>query len=413
MSDADDSTRIRDPLLGARLDDYLVVGPLGEGGMGVVYEGLHTVINKRVAIKVIKAEFAGDEVLVRRVLAEAQAVNAVRHRGIVDIHAHGLTPDGRPYLVMEMLHGETLHDLLTRQGRLSHHQAVKVLLEATGPLFAAHKAGIVHRDLKPSNLFLCVDDDGERFLKLLDFGLAKRTAPGVASSTMTSASLIVGTPDYMAPEQARAQPTDARTDIYSLGVLAYQLLAGVLPFTANSSVELVMKHLSAPVPRLTDLDPSIPTELSELVEQMMAKDPAHRPQSLEPIRAVLKTQSVAHPHGFPTAPMPVQVKATPAYLAAVEPVPGQTADDLEPAAAKADRTVIAEAPSAPRVDEATADTAMSLKQVPSGPRGASGHKRREPRSESASRDQTALSAAVVRRPDPEPVAAAEDAVRES
>lgn len=408
----EDSTRIRDLLLGAKLDDYLVVGPLGEGGMGVVYEGLHTVINKRVAIKVIKAEFAGDEVLVRRVLAEAQAVNAVRHRGIVDIHAHGRTPDGRPYLVMEMLHGETLHELLTRQGRLSHHEAVKVLLEATGPLFAAHKAGIVHRDLKPSNLFLCVDDDGERFLKLLDFGLAKRTTPGVTSSTMTSASLIVGTPDYMAPEQARAQPTDARTDIYALGVLAFQLLAGQLPFTANSSVDLVMKHLSAPVPRLTDLDPAIPTELSDLVAQMMAKEPAQRPQSLEPIRAVLKAQSVVHPNGFPTAPMPAQLKATPAYLTPVSAPPssGETDDQLEPVP-KADRTVIAEVPSQPGADEGTADTAMSLKQVAAPPRTTSGHKRREHKPDSVSRDQTALSPAVVRRLPAEPAPAAEDSVR--
>lgn len=407
----DDSTRIRDPLLGAKLDDYLVVGPLGEGGMGVVYEGLHTVINKRVAIKVIKAEFAGDEVLVRRVLAEAQAVNAVRHRGIVDIHAHGRTPDGRPYLVMEMLHGETLHELLTRQGRLSHHEAVKVLLEATGPLFAAHKAGIVHRDLKPSNLFLCVDDDGERFLKLLDFGLAKRTAPGVTSSTMTSASLIVGTPDYMAPEQARAQPTDARTDIYSLGVLAFQLLAGQLPFTANSSVDLVMKHLSAPVPRLSDLDPAIPTELSDLVEQMMAKEPAQRPQSLEPIRAVLKAQTVAHPNGFPTAPMPAQLKATPAYLTPVgPPAPsGETDDQLEPVP-RAERTIIAEVPSAPDAAE-TAETAMSLKQVATVPRGVSTLKRREPKPDSVSKNQTALNAAVVRETSLEAVALAEDSVR--
>ncbi|MDP1917030.1 MAG: protein kinase [Myxococcales bacterium] len=408
----DDSTRIRDPLLGAKLDDYLVVGPLGEGGMGVVYEGLHTVINKRVAIKVIKAEFAGDEVLVRRVLAEAQAVNAVRHRGIVDIHAHGRTPDGRPYLVMEMLHGETLHELLTRQGRLSHHEAVKVLLEATGPLFAAHKAGIVHRDLKPSNLFLCVDDDGERFLKLLDFGLAKRTTPGVTSSTMTSASLIVGTPDYMAPEQARAQPTDARTDIYALGVLAFQLLAGQLPFTANSSVDLVMKHLSAPVPRLADLDPAIPTELSDLVEQMMAKEPAQRPQSLEPIRAVLKAQSVTHPNGFPTAPMPAQLKATPAYLTPVSAPAGsgETDDQLEPVP-KADRTVIAEVPSEPGADQGTADTAMSLKQVAAPPRTTSGHKRREHKPDSVSKDQTALNAAVVRQTSLEADAIAEDSVR--
>lgn len=282
----------------------------------MVYEGLHTVINKRVAIKVIKAEYAGDQLLVRRVLAEAHAVNAVRHRGIVDIHAHGLTPDGRPYLVMELLHGETLHDLLSRQGQLSRGEALQILLEATGPLFAAHKAGIIHRDLKPSNLFLCRDDDGERFLKLLDFGLAKRSAPGATSSTMTSASLIVGTPDYMAPEQARAQSTDARTDIYALGVMAFELLSGQLPYAADNSVDLVMQHLTAPVPKLEYVDPTISQELSNLVSQMMDKDPALRPQTLEPIRAVLK-RLVGRPSGpISTAPQTATVIPRPSLIQA-------------------------------------------------------------------------------------------------
>ncbi|MDX2010274.1 MAG: protein kinase [Myxococcaceae bacterium] len=376
-----DATSVRDPLLGAKLGDYQVLGPLGEGGMGVVYEGLHTVINKRVAIKVIKPEFSGDQVLVRRVLAEAQAVNAVRHRGIVDIHAHGLTPDGRPYLVMELLHGETLHDLLARQGQLSQTEAIGLLLEATGPLFAAHKAGIVHRDLKPSNLFLCRDDDGERFLKLLDFGLAKRTAPGVSSSTMTSASLIVGTPDYMAPEQARAQPTDARTDIYALGVLAFELLAGRLPFTAGSSVDLVMQHLSAPVPRLVDLDPSIPQELSDLVAQMMAKEPPQRPQSLEPVRALLRQLS-GRSAASPSAPRPSQVRPSPVTPAVFEPTfvrpsqkaPREATEPELPLVPTVDRTVVAMTPEATANDVGTADTAMSLQQVAPKPSG----KRREP-----------------------------------
>ncbi|MER2564114.1 MAG: protein kinase [Myxococcaceae bacterium] len=373
----DDATSVRDPLLSTKLGDYQVVGPLGEGGMGVVYEGLHTVINKRVAIKVIKPEYAADQILVRRVLAEAQAVNAVRHRGIVDIHAHGLTPDGRPYLVMELLEGETVYDLLRREGRLSQLDALKLLLEATGPLYAAHKAGIVHRDLKPSNLFVCVDDDGEKFLKLLDFGLAKRSAPGVSSSTMTSASLIVGTPDYMAPEQARAQPTDQRTDIYALGVMAYELLAGQLPFTAASAVDLVMKHLTAPVPKLIDADGAIPLELSQLVEQMMAKEPANRPATLEPVRALFKQLLAKHPHGFPTSPMPPMSRATPVHLEALPPRVS-THGVLEPTVARADRTVIAEIPSepSPPPDEGTADTAMSLQQVVE-PRPSA--RRREPR----------------------------------
>lgn len=363
----DDATSVRDPLLSTKLGDYQVVGPLGEGGMGVVYEGLHTVINKRVAIKVIKPEYAADQILVRRVLAEAQAVNAVRHRGIVDIHAHGLTPDGRPYLVMELLQGETVYDLLHREGRLSQLDALKLLLEATGPLFAAHKAGIVHRDLKPSNLFLCVDDDGEKFLKLLDFGLAKRSAPGVSSSTMTSASLIVGTPDYMAPEQARAQPTDQRTDIYALGVMAYELFAGRLPFAAASAVDLVMLHLTAPIPKLVDADASIPLELSQLVEQMMAKEPSARPANLEPVRTLLKRLVAQHPHGFPTLPMPPISRATPVHLEALPPRVSSPdlGEERSPTVARGDRTVIAQIPSEPEpvVDEGTAATAMSLQKI--------------------------------------------------
>jgi eukaryotic-like serine/threonine-protein kinase len=411
MADAPptDATTVRDPLFGAKLGDYQVVGPLGEGGMGVVYEGLHTVINKRVAIKVIKPEFSGDQVLVRRVLAEAQAVNAVRHRGIVDIHAHGLTPDGRPYLVMELLHGETLHDLIDRQGQLSLAEAVGLLLEATGPLFAAHKAGIVHRDLKPTNLFICRDDDGERFLKLLDFGLAKRTAPGVTSSTMTSASLIVGTPDYMAPEQARAQPTDARTDIYALGVMAFELLAGRLPYTAGSSVDLVMQHLAAPVPRLSDLDPLIPQELSALVEQMMAKEPANRPQSLEPVRALLKQLAAQPGLAMPLSPRPSPVRSPPVTPAAFEPTvvrPSQkspresTQPELDQV--RVDRTVVAPAP---EQDVGTADTSMSLHQVA----GKTSGRRKEPskpadESVSETVKNRPLPTAVVKRAQaPEPV----------
>lgn len=258
--------------------------------MGVVYEGLHTTINKRVAIKVIRAEQAADPVMARRVLAEAQAVSAVNHRGIVDVHAHGLTPDGRPYLVLEYLEGEALDSYLRREGTpLPPYRVAELLLEASAPLAAAHRAGVVHRDLKPSNFFMCSDDDGGEYLKLLDFGLAKRSAPGRnTSSTFTSASMIVGTPSYIAPEQARALPTDARTDIYSLGVMAFELFSGRLPYNAPTNVDLVMQHLSAPVPKLTEVMPGLPEGVSNLVASMMAKDPAARPSSVEVVRAELK-----------------------------------------------------------------------------------------------------------------------------
>ncbi len=366
-----DATTVRDPLIGTRLGDYAVVGPLGEGGMAMVYEGLHTVIKKRVAIKVIKAEFAGDQVLVRRVIAEAHAVNAVNHRGIVDVHAHGVTPDGRPYLAMELLQGEALSDLLAREQRVPLAHALKLLLEATGPLAAAHRAGIVHRDLKPSNLFVCRDDDGEEFLTLLDFGLAKRSAPGINSSTMTSASLIVGTPDYMSPEQARGQPTDARTDLYALGVMAFELISGRRPYVGDNPMEVVMKHLGAPVPNLLEVDPTLPPALAALVLQLMAKEPSQRPQSLEPVRAALKQlmgQPLrSSPTGVPTWPSPGRATpAVPLDATVVRPAPpgeGSTHTELH-SMAQGDRTHLAPV----LRPKETADTDPELPREASKPR---------------------------------------------
>jgi serine/threonine-protein kinase len=229
---------------------------------------------------------------------------------------------------------------------------------------------------------------------------------------MTSASLIVGTPDYMAPEQARAQPTDARTDIYALGVLAFELLAGRLPYTAGSSVDLVMKHLAAPVPRLVDLDPTIPAELSSLVEQMMAKEPAQRPQSLEPVRALLKQLSQRPGALAPLTPRPSPVRSPPVTPASFEPTfvrPSQKSpkEATQPELAQVppvERTLVAATPEEPH-DVGTADTAASLKQVPARASG----KRREAAKPSGDegvetvRNRPLPTAVVKREPAPEPV----------
>lgn len=312
-------TSVRDPLVGATLGDYRVVRALGVGGMGVVYEGVHTTIRKKVAIKVVRPELAQDPQLRRRFVTEAQASNAIRHRNIVDVHAHGLTPDGRPYLVMEYLDGQPLDGWLDERGPLPWKEGAALLLELCAPLAAAHRAGVVHRDLKPSNVYVCTDEEGERFLKLLDFGLAKQTQ-AQTSSTLTSSAIVMGTPDYMAPEQARAQGTEPRTDVYALGCVGFELLSGRIPYSGAAAVDVLLQHVSAPVPRIRELVPDVPEVLDELLARMMEKDVAARP-TIEQVREVLR--GVVNARGPVSSPQldavprpPSPERATPAEPAA-------------------------------------------------------------------------------------------------
>jgi len=279
------SLKLDDPLLGARLGEYEVLGLLGEGGMGVVYKALQPVIKKRVAIKVLKPTAMGDPTLVNRLVAEAEAVNSIAHRNIIDIFGLGRLPDGRPYIVMELLDGEPLDAYLRNKGKLELADAVALLSAIMGPLAAAHRAGVIHRDLKPSNIFLCrQEDDGTRYLKLLDFGLAKRSASLDGATEQTNRAVIQGTPDYMAPEQVRGQAVSPRTDLYALGVLAYRLFTGELPFVAASPLEVMMLQLNEKPKRV----PGLPKELADLIERLLAKSPADRPQSTDEVRDQLR-----------------------------------------------------------------------------------------------------------------------------
>jgi serine/threonine protein kinase len=287
MSDTLSPLLLRDPLVGQRLGEYEVIEPIGEGGMGVVYRALHPLIKKRVAIKVLKPGVATDATHVKRLIAEAEAVNAIGHRNIVDIFGLGQLDDGRPYVVMEFLEGEPLDAYLRRNPRLPLHEVLTLLLEIGSPLAAAHAKGVIHRDLKPSNVFRCVDE-GAHFVKLLDFGLAKRTAAVDGTSAQTSQHIIAGTPDYMAPEQARAMPVSNRTDLYAFGVMAFEMLTGELPYSGMTPMDVMMAHVSQPVPSVLRLSPSVPVELDRLVQSLMAKDPAQRPASMGDVRAEVK-----------------------------------------------------------------------------------------------------------------------------
>src|SRR5688572_12334212 len=220
---------------GDAIGDYLVERKLGHGGMGTVYAAVHPVIEKRVAIKVLRHELSESEEAVARFVREARAVNRIRHPGIVDVFGYGTTEDNRCFLVMELLEGESLGARL-QHARPDLVQSCNILVAITHALDAAHASGIVHRDLKPDNVFL-LDGDG---VKLLDFGIAKLTARNEQlPAGYTQPGQTIGTPRYIAPEQARGDHVDGRTDIYSLGVMAFELIVGRPPFTGDNPVELV------------------------------------------------------------------------------------------------------------------------------------------------------------------------------
>jgi serine/threonine-protein kinase len=279
-----DQATLVDSLIGRQLGDYLIGERLGQGGMGIVYAGEQPLIGKRVAIKVLRPEIARDPEQVQRLLAEARAVNAIRHRGIIDIFNFGQLDDGRNYVVMEYLHGQPLDELIAQRGSLGIAEALEILDEVLAALGAGHEAGIIHRDLKPSNIYLVLQPDGSRYVKLLDFGLAKQSSIPRGATPQTRTDMFVGTPEYVAPEQARAEAVGPYTDLYAAGVVAFEMLTGKLPFDANAPIDYVLKHLEAQPPLPSSLSPAIPRALDALVLRLLEKDPKNRPSSCEAVR---------------------------------------------------------------------------------------------------------------------------------
>lgn len=273
---------------GTEVGGYVIEAKIGAGGMGVVYGARHPRIGKRVAIKVLAPAFCGDPATVERFEQEARLVNEIHHPNIVDVFQFGELPDGRGYFVMEWLEGESLSARLDKGG-LPATEAIEILDAICDALDAAHEAGVVHRDLKSDNVFIAKLRD-QRKVKLLDFGLAKLAGRGESGEHgalhTTKSGMVVGTPAYMSPEQARGKHVDHRTDIYALGCLTYKMLTGRLPFTADNAMDLIIKQLNQPPPSPSKLAPKTPPELSRMVVQMMAKDAAERP-TLADVRALL------------------------------------------------------------------------------------------------------------------------------
>jgi len=265
---------------------YRILGRIGEGGMGTVYLCEHVALGKRMAVKVLRPEFSRDEELLRRFQHEARAASQIGQENIIDVFDFGHTPDGSAYFVMEALDGESLARLLRREGALPLQRALPILNQICRALGAAHQRGIVHRDLKPENVFVVRRDDGADFVKVLDFGISK-SAISSDGKRLTRAGSIIGTPEYMSPEQAAATSVDHRSDIYAFGVLAYEMVTGRLPFQGETPLATLLKHQSeAPLsPRRLRSD--LPLEVETLILRALVKKPEGRQQSMAEVAADL------------------------------------------------------------------------------------------------------------------------------
>jgi serine/threonine-protein kinase len=272
---------------GSAVGDYQVLELLGEGSYGSVYSAEHPVIGKRVAAKVLNSALSTDPETVSRFVAEAKALVAIDSPYIIDVLSFGSLDDGRAYYLMELLDGVTLDHELERQPEgLDPAVALRILICVADALEDAHQAGIIHRDLKPENIFVARDRSDAPLPKLLDFGVAK-LAERHQRTHKTQTGAIVGTPAYMAPEQCLSLDTDHRIDVYALGVIAFELLTGNVPYDAHSFVALANMHTSDPIPAPSEHNPALGTHFDAAIAALMAKDIADRPASAAEARVML------------------------------------------------------------------------------------------------------------------------------
>jgi len=265
--------------------------------MGVVYLAEHPVIGKKVALKAIHPELSRNAEVVSRFVTEAKSVNQIGHEHIVDIADFGTTPGGEFYFIMEYLQGEQLADRLKREGRLDPTRAMVIGAQIADALDSSHEHGIIHRDLKPENIFLVNRGGSKDFVKVLDFGLAKLTQSEEKVSHKTRAGSVMGTPYYMSPEQCEGKAEiDNRADVYSLGVLLFEMLTGKVPFGGDGYGEIIVKHITMPPPSVRSLVPELSPEMDLILFRALAKDRTQRFQSMAELRDAL-----LDPHRYASA----------------------------------------------------------------------------------------------------------------
>ncbi|MGI8813297.1 MAG: serine/threonine protein kinase, partial [Pyrinomonadaceae bacterium] len=265
---------------------------LGQGGMGVVYKARHAYLKTQLAIKIILPDLVGnDPQLITRFRQEALAAAAIRHQNVVSVTDYGVIQGQIPFLVMEYVEGESLHDLLSREKVLSPERALELMSAICAGVGAAHHQGIVHRDLKPLNIMICSDKPNmSQAVKILDFGLAKiKSGELLGSFIQAQTTGLMGSPYYMAPEQWADDEPDSRSDIYSLGVMLFQMLAGDVPFKGSSIPAIMKKHISDPAPTFAEVGIDLPLEIEAAVRHTLQKDKDKRTPSVEVMIDELRT----------------------------------------------------------------------------------------------------------------------------
>jgi len=292
-------------MIGELLGNYRILAQLGSGSMGIVFLAEHQRLLRRVAIKLLAPALVRDQQALQRFFNEALATASTRHPGIVDVFDCDVDAGGRAYLVLEHLEGETLADRLEREQRLDWPAACLIARQAADALGAVHGKGIVHRDLKPENLFLVGDpaDAAATVVKVLDFGVAKLLAVD-AAARLTMRGMLVGTPEYMSPEQCAGSEIDHRADIYALGCILFEMLGGLPPFVAETIRELTTAHQFFPPPALPASAGEVAAPLRDLLARMLAKDPGHRPASMHDVAEALR--ALMPPAALPPVDVPVR-----------------------------------------------------------------------------------------------------------
>ncbi len=290
---------------------FRCTGLIARGGMGAVYAARDERLDRQVALKVLRSELGEDPVLIARFQREAIAAARLAHPGIAQVLDFGTTDEGLSYLVMELIQGETFSALLTREKRLAPHRAADLVEQALGALASAHDAGIVHRDLKPGNLMVVPTGASRETVKVLDFGIAQ-IADGEAYTRLTRTGIILGTPAYMAPEQAMGRGVDARTDVYAMGVILWCLLTGQKPFTGADMASVLEALLHSVPPRADQLASGVPPELASIAELAMQKEPERRFQSATAMaQALVALRSHEQRAGSMVPPQPRAVSSLP------------------------------------------------------------------------------------------------------
>lgn len=261
-------------------DRYEIVKTIGEGGMANVYLAYDTILDRNVAVKVLRGDLANDEKFVRRFQREALSASSLSHPNIVEVYDVG-EDDGKYYIVMEYIEGKHLKTILKKRGKLTVTEVVDIMLQITEGMAHAHDSYIIHRDIKPQNIMIL--DNG--VVKITDFGIAT----ALNSTQLTQTNSVMGTVHYLPPEQANGKGATIRSDVYSMGILMYELLCGKLPFRGDNAVEIALKHLKEPVPPIREEMPDIPQSIENIIIKATAKNPKNRYSDAREMNEDLKT----------------------------------------------------------------------------------------------------------------------------